>query len=120
MSSLIANLIPLPEDSEGWKERLFYLPEPVEVPEPVFDKIWPQISSVYTFYNRKLTAKEQTEEHRIKCPHSSIREKDQCAVEVEYLVPCCHIFHLDTAMKVFTPVLWQNHANMFEELGLAV
>ncbi|KAF8428783.1 hypothetical protein EV426DRAFT_585900 [Tirmania nivea] len=43
-----------------------------------------------------------------------------CKFHRQYLLPCRHIFHLDTEIKVLTPVQWKTYLMMFEECGMEV
>ena len=43
-----------------------------------------------------------------------------CKFYRQYLLPCHHIFHLDTAVKVLTLQQWEMYSLMFEECGMAV
>ena len=102
-------MISLPKDASHWQQQLFTLHEPVTLPKDLFEQVWPLVSSVYTFRNKKLqqkgtievehgecrlkksrkssstTVKPGTTRHEseIKWRNSSIREKDQCLVTVK-------------------------------------
>ncbi|KAF8416903.1 hypothetical protein BGX38DRAFT_1335203 [Terfezia claveryi] len=43
-----------------------------------------------------------------------------CKFHRQYLLPCRHIFHLDTEIKVLTPAQWKGYLMMFEECGMEV
>ena len=43
-----------------------------------------------------------------------------CKFYRQYLLPCRHIFHLDTEVKVPTTMRWDMYAMMFAECGMAV
>ncbi|KAF8440184.1 hypothetical protein BGX38DRAFT_1144581 [Terfezia claveryi] len=43
-----------------------------------------------------------------------------CKVNRQYLLPCRHIFYLDTEIKVLTTVQWKVYLMMFEECGMEV
>ncbi|KAF8458139.1 hypothetical protein BGX38DRAFT_649404 [Terfezia claveryi] len=43
-----------------------------------------------------------------------------CKFHRQYLLPCRHIFHLDTEIKVLTTVQWKAYLMMFEECGMEV
>jgi len=38
----------------------------------------------------------------------------------QYLPPCRHIFHLDSEVKVLTPMRWEKYVTMFAECGMVV
>ncbi|RPB19860.1 hypothetical protein L211DRAFT_586270 [Terfezia boudieri ATCC MYA-4762] len=44
----------------------------------------------------------------------------QCKFHRQYLLPCQHIFHLDTEVKVLTTARWKTFLMMFEECGMEV
>ena len=96
-------LISLPNDASHWQQQQFTLDEPVSLPKGLFEQVWPLVSSVYTFCNKKLQQKDTLEvEHgecrlkksrnnpvkpgsndsEIKRRNSTIRKKDQCLVTV--------------------------------------
>ena len=104
------DIISFPKDASHWQQQLFTLHEPVTLPKYLFEQVWPLVSSVYTFRNKKLQQKGTIEvEHgecrlkksrkssstmvrpgntthhdsEIKRRNSSIREKDQCLVTVK-------------------------------------
>jgi hypothetical protein len=43
-----------------------------------------------------------------------------CSFARRYLLPCRHIFHLNTVTPVLTPEKWDYYLNMFEEAGMEV
>ncbi|RPB25091.1 hypothetical protein L211DRAFT_136936 [Terfezia boudieri ATCC MYA-4762] len=43
-----------------------------------------------------------------------------CKFHRQYLLPCRHIFHLDTQAKVLTPLQWEAYIGMFAECGMEV
>lgn len=43
-----------------------------------------------------------------------------CKFHRQYLLPCRHIFHLDTEVKVLTPIRWDAYIMMFGECGIAI
>ena len=43
-----------------------------------------------------------------------------CKFYRQYLLPCRHIFHSDTELKVLTPSQWMAYIRMFEECGMEV
>jgi len=43
-----------------------------------------------------------------------------CKFHRQYLLPCQHIFHLDTEIKVLTTMQWEVYVMMFEECGMEV
>ena len=43
-----------------------------------------------------------------------------CQFYRQYLLPCRHIFHFDSDVKVLTPTRWANYVAMFEEGGMEV
>ena len=43
-----------------------------------------------------------------------------CKFYRQYLLPCRHIFHLDTELKVLTPSQWMAYIAMFDECGMKV
>ncbi|KAF8425213.1 hypothetical protein EV426DRAFT_573443 [Tirmania nivea] len=43
-----------------------------------------------------------------------------CKFHRQYLLPCRHIFHLDTEVKVLTTVQWDTYLMMFAECGMEV
>ena len=97
----------LPKDASHWQQQLFTLDEPVTLPKDLFDQVWPPVSSVYTFRNKKLqqkgtievehgecrlkksrspdgaVAKPGSNDNEIKRRSSTIRKKNQCLVTVK-------------------------------------
>ncbi|KAF8428713.1 hypothetical protein EV426DRAFT_711386 [Tirmania nivea] len=53
---------------------------------------------------------------------TSFEENLQCYCKFyrQYLLPCRHIFHLDTEIKVLTTIRWQEYVMMFAECGMEV
>ena len=43
-----------------------------------------------------------------------------CQFHRRYLLPCRHIFHFDSDVKVLTPTRWAAYVEMFEETGMEV
>ena len=43
-----------------------------------------------------------------------------CKFHRQCLLPCRHVFHRDTEIKVLTPLRWDAYAMMFAECGMAV
>jgi len=43
-----------------------------------------------------------------------------CQFYRQYLLPCRHIFHLSTEIKVLTPARWEGYMMMFAECGMEV
>ena len=100
---MATTMITLPKDASHWQQQLFILDEPVTLPKDLFEQVWPLVSSVYTFRNKRLQQKGTIEvEHgecrlkksrnnpvkpgsndsEIKRRNSTIRKKDQCLVTV--------------------------------------
>ena len=50
-------MITLPKDASHWQQQLFTLDEPVTLPKDLLEQVWPLVSSVYTFRNKKLQQK---------------------------------------------------------------
>ena len=57
----------LPKDASHWQQQLFTLDEPVTLPKDLFDQVWPPVSSVYTFRNKKLQQKGTIEVEHGEC-----------------------------------------------------
>jgi hypothetical protein len=38
----------------------------------------------------------------------------------QYLLPCCHIFHLNTQQTVLTTEKWREYLGLFEHIGMEV
>ena len=43
-----------------------------------------------------------------------------CKFYRQYLLPCRHIFHFDSVLKLLTPSQWKVDISMFEECGMEV
>jgi len=98
-------MIPLPKDASHWQQQLFNLDEPVTLSKDLFEQVWPLVSSVYTFRNKKLqqngtisvehgecrlkksrkssSAKPPSNDSEIKRRNSTVRQKDRCLVTVK-------------------------------------
>ncbi|KAF8419735.1 hypothetical protein EV426DRAFT_676556 [Tirmania nivea] len=130
-----AAMMSISADTPHLRDMLFDLSKPVTVSPETFDNVWPYVDSVYTKLRSGLlqaygTVRIQKYECRlrksrtsstvvaqdtngkvIKRRHTSIRQ---------YLLPCRHIFHLDTEAKVLTPLQWEAYIGMFAECGMEV
>ncbi|KAF8446610.1 hypothetical protein BGX38DRAFT_1330789 [Terfezia claveryi] len=75
--------------------------------------------------NQKLLARElDAVEERIakgkEVPNFDENLRCHCNFHRQCLLPCRHIFHLDTKAKVLTPLHWEAYIEMFAEGGMEV
>ncbi|KAF8434217.1 hypothetical protein BGX38DRAFT_1333596 [Terfezia claveryi] len=68
----------------------------------------------------ELDAVEERIAKRKELPRFDENLRYYCKFHRQYLLPCRHIFHLDTKIKVLTPVQWKRYLMMFKECGMEV
>ena len=64
---MATTMITLPKDASHWQQQLFTLDEPVTLPKDLFEQVWPLVSSVYTFRNKRLQQKGTIEVEHGEC-----------------------------------------------------
>ena len=64
---MATTMIILPKDASHWQQQLFTLDEPVTLPKDLLEQVWPLVSSVYTFRNKKLQQKGTIEVEQGEC-----------------------------------------------------
>ena len=60
-------MVSLPKDASYWQQQLFSLDEPVTLPKDLFEQVWPLVSSVYTFRNKRLQQRGTIEVEHGEC-----------------------------------------------------
>ncbi|KAF8441166.1 hypothetical protein BGX38DRAFT_1272784 [Terfezia claveryi] len=69
---------------------------------------------------RELDAVEERIAKGKEVPNFDENLRCRCKFYRQYLLPCRHIFHLDTEAKVLTPLQWEAYIGMFAECGMEV
>ena len=92
----------------------------------VCTKQYPEIGGLPVPVQKLLAGELNAVEGRIaKGKEVPVFEDDEtlqcnCKFYRQYLLPCRHVFHRDTEVKVLTPTRWDTYAMMFAECGMAV
>ncbi|KAF8414442.1 hypothetical protein BGX38DRAFT_1264239 [Terfezia claveryi] len=85
---------------------------------------WHQIGQLPVPIQKLLARELDAVEERIakgkELPRFDENLRCHCKFHRQYLLPCRHIFHLDTEIKVLTPAQWKGYLMMFEECGMEV
>ncbi|RPB25197.1 hypothetical protein L211DRAFT_836521 [Terfezia boudieri ATCC MYA-4762] len=92
---------------------------------PICTKEYPEIGQLPVPIQKLLSGELDAVTERIakgKEVPIGLDENLQCSCKFyrQYLLPCRHIFHLDTEVKVLTTARWEGYVMMFAECGMAV